>query len=143
MTCHAVREVIACHTDLLTLEIFASFLMDAGTRDEEAGLPAIPRAQRPRSSVPTLLFMSFMFFMLTSHNGDEFLARHQYQEALQSLTYQLSNYSAWMNGTISNFTLVRLIHCEVLVGELTCPSSPRQIRPCLHYLTLSISKADH
>ncbi|KAF8909348.1 hypothetical protein CPB84DRAFT_1673542 [Gymnopilus junonius] len=79
--------------------------MDASARDEEAGLPAIPRAQRPRSSVPTLLFMSFMFFMLTSHNGDEFLARHQHQEALQSLTYQLSNYSAWMNGTLSNFTL--------------------------------------
>ncbi|PPR03221.1 hypothetical protein CVT26_008069 [Gymnopilus dilepis] len=79
--------------------------MEAGTRDEEAGLPATARVQRSRSSVPTLLFLSFMLFMLTSHNGDEFLARHQYQEALQSLTYQLSNYSAWMNGTVSNFTL--------------------------------------
>lgn len=47
-----------------------------------------------------------MLFMLTSHNGDEFLARHQYQDALQSLSYQLSNYTAWLNGTSSNFTLV-------------------------------------
>ena len=44
--------------------------------------------------------------MLTNHNGDEFLARHQYQDALMSLRHQLSNYTAWLNGTESNFTLV-------------------------------------
>ncbi|KDR80565.1 hypothetical protein GALMADRAFT_61277 [Galerina marginata CBS 339.88] len=79
--------------------------MDANARDEEAGLPENTRPQRPRSSVPTLLFISFMLFILTSHNGDEFLARHQYQDALRSLSYQLSNYTSWMNGTASNFTL--------------------------------------
>ncbi|KAF8159628.1 hypothetical protein B0H34DRAFT_704239 [Crassisporium funariophilum] len=79
--------------------------MDTTARDEEAGLPGNTRAQRPRSSVPSFLFISFMLFMLTSHNGDEFLARHQYQDALQSLTYQLSNYTAWLNGTDSNFTV--------------------------------------
>ena len=50
-----------------------------------------------------------MLFLLTSHNGDEFLARHQYQNALQSLTYQLSNFTAWMNGTETNFTVVRAV----------------------------------
>ena len=84
--------------------------MDPNRRDEEAGLPGNQRAQRTRSSVPSFLFISFMLFMLTSHNGDEFLARHQYQDALQSLTYQLSNYTSWMNGTASNFTLVSCIH---------------------------------
>lgn len=83
--------------------------MDANARDEEAGPPLNPPDQRPlnRSSLPSFLFISFMLFMLTSHNGDEFLARHQYQDALQELTYQHSNFTAWMNGTESNFTLVR------------------------------------
>ena len=75
-------------------------------RDEEAALPANPRPQTSRSSVPSFLFISFILFMLTSHSGDEFLARHQYQDALQSLTYQLSNYTSWMNGNSSNFTMV-------------------------------------
>lgn len=65
-----------------------------------------PPAQQQRSSIPSFLFISFMLFMLTNHNGDEFLARHQYQDALQLIEYQLSNYTAWMNGTASNFSLV-------------------------------------
>ncbi|TFK39970.1 hypothetical protein BDQ12DRAFT_629095 [Crucibulum laeve] len=77
--------------------------MDTAATDEEAGLPG--RGQRPRSSVPSFLFISFMLFMLTSHNGDEFLARHQYQDSLRSLSYQLSNYTAWMNGNESDFTV--------------------------------------
>src|ERR1700729_1827193 len=64
------------------------------------------RPQRPRSSIPSLLFITFLLFMLTNHSGDEFLARNQYQNALQSLNYQLSNFTSWMNGTSSNFTLV-------------------------------------
>lgn len=72
-------------------------------RDEENGTT---QPQRPRSSVPSLLFITFLLFMLTNHSGDEFLARNQYQNALQSLDYQLGNFTAWMNGTSSNFTLV-------------------------------------
>lgn len=68
-------------------------VMDDSARDEEAGLPGGRGAARQRSSIPSFLFISFMLFMLTSHNGDEFLARHQYQDALRSLTYQLSNYT--------------------------------------------------
>ena len=83
--------------------------MDFNARDEEAGLPGNARAQRPRSSVPSFLFISFMLFMLTSHNGDEFLARHQYQDAVLSLTYQLSNYTSWLNGNVSNFSVVSLL----------------------------------
>jgi hypothetical protein len=82
--------------------------MDDPTRDDD-GLPG-GRGQRQRSSIPSFLFISLMLFMLTSHNGDEFLARHQYQDALRSLTYQLSNYTAWMNGTSTNFSVVRIIH---------------------------------
>ncbi|PPQ90771.1 hypothetical protein CVT25_010160 [Psilocybe cyanescens] len=85
--------------------LVTSSSMDQNARDEEAGLPGNPRTPRPRSAVPTLLFIGFMLFMLTSHNGDEFLARHQYQDALQSLSYQLSNYTSWLNGTASNFSL--------------------------------------
>ncbi|GLB43394.1 putative ring finger [Lyophyllum shimeji] len=75
-------------------------------RDEEAGLPAARGGTaRPRSSIPSFLFISFMLFMLTSHNGDEFLARHHYQDALRSLEYQLGNYSAWRNGTSEEFSV--------------------------------------
>ncbi|KAJ6607473.1 hypothetical protein B0H10DRAFT_550301 [Mycena sp. CBHHK59/15] len=78
--------------------------MDNPTRDEgEAG--ANPPVQRVRNPIPHFLFISFMLFILTNHNGDEFLARHQYQNALRTLTYQHSNYTAWMNGTESNFTV--------------------------------------
>ncbi|KAG5643798.1 hypothetical protein DXG03_009621 [Asterophora parasitica] len=77
--------------------------MDAA-RDEEAGMAGDRAGQR--SSIPSFLFISFMLFMLTSHNGDEFLARHQYQDALRSLTYQLSNYTSWMNGTSTNYTVL-------------------------------------
>ena len=80
--------------------------MEPNTRDEEAALPVNAQPQRPRSAVPSLLFIGFMVYMLTSHNGDEFLARHQYQDVLQTLTYHLSNYSSWMNGTSSNFSMV-------------------------------------
>jgi hypothetical protein len=40
------------------------------------------RPQRQRSTIPSFIFIAFMLFMLTSHNGDEFLARHQYQSDL-------------------------------------------------------------
>ncbi|KAJ6518763.1 hypothetical protein C8R45DRAFT_949170 [Mycena sanguinolenta] len=65
--------------------------------------------QRARNPLPQFLFISFMLFLLTNHNGDEFLARHRYQDALKTLGYQLGNYTAWMNGNAtqleSNFTV--------------------------------------
>ena len=86
--------------------------MDDGTRDEETGLTGARQPTRPRSSISSFLFVSFLLFMLTSHNGDEYLARHQYQDALTSLTYQLSNYTAWMNGTSTNFSVVSRLSLE-------------------------------
>lgn len=76
--------------------------MDNPPRDE----PEAEASDRRRNPIPQFLFISFVLFLLTNHNGDEFLARHQYQDALRTLTYQLSNYTAWMNGTESNFTVV-------------------------------------
>jgi hypothetical protein len=54
--------------------------------DAEAG---IPPGRPVRNPIPQFLFISFMLFLLTNHNGDEFLAKHQYQNALQTLTYQV------------------------------------------------------
>ncbi|KIY62720.1 hypothetical protein CYLTODRAFT_426698 [Cylindrobasidium torrendii FP15055 ss-10] len=72
--------------------------------DPEAGFAAADARQR-RSGPGSFIFFMVILFLLTHHNGDEFLARHQYQHALESLDYQLSNFSAWMNGSHSNFTL--------------------------------------
>ena len=84
--------------------------MDPPTRnrdqiDEEIGLgPDSPRRQR--SSIPSFIFISFLFFMLTNHNEEDATTRFQYKDAIQALDYQMSNYSAWLNGTASNFSLV-------------------------------------
>ncbi|KAF8840833.1 hypothetical protein BDN67DRAFT_950901 [Paxillus ammoniavirescens] len=61
--------------------------------------------QQQRSSIPSTLFIIFMLFMFTNHSGDEFLARNHYQDTLQSMNYQLSNFTAWMSGETSNFTM--------------------------------------
>ncbi|KAH9855277.1 hypothetical protein C2E23DRAFT_815072 [Lenzites betulinus] len=73
--------------------------------DLESGAPdTLPQPQR--SSLPSFLFITFVLFMLTSGRGDEVSnTRDQYLNGLQSLRFQLSNYTAWLNGTQSNFTL--------------------------------------
>ncbi|OSD00125.1 hypothetical protein PYCCODRAFT_1453440 [Trametes coccinea BRFM310] len=72
-------------------------------RDLETGMEA-PRQQR--SSWPTFLFITFVLFMLTNGRGeDASVTRDQYVNGLQSLSFQLSNFSAWLNGTASNFSL--------------------------------------
>ncbi|KAJ3718919.1 hypothetical protein C8R42DRAFT_674859 [Lentinula raphanica] len=77
--------------------------MDNVAREQESGLFGRPPQQR--GPLPSILFIMLMLLLFTSHNGEEFLARHQYQEALQKLTYQKSNFTAWLNGSETNFTL--------------------------------------
>jgi transmembrane E3 ubiquitin-protein ligase len=73
--------------------------------DEETALG--PDAQRrQRSSIPSFLFISFLFFMLTNHSEEDAVARFQYKDAIQALEYQISNYSSWLVGNESNFFLV-------------------------------------
>ena len=75
------------------------------TRDLENGTDTPARQQR--SSVPSLLFLSFVLFMLMNGKGDDFAStRDLYVNGLQSLNWQLGNFSAWLNGTETNFTLV-------------------------------------
>ncbi|THH29492.1 hypothetical protein EUX98_g4697 [Antrodiella citrinella] len=45
--------------------------------------------------------------MLTNNRGDEVGLRNQYEEALESLNSQLGNYSAWLNRTRANYTVVQ------------------------------------
>lgn len=80
--------------------------MDNPTREEESGL--FGRTPQQRGPLPSILFVMLMLLLFTSHNGEEFLARHQYQEALRKLTYQKSNFTAWMNGDTANFSLVSI-----------------------------------
>ena len=77
-------------------------------RDLETGAdPESLARPEPRSSVPSFLFLSFVLFMLMGGRGDEFAAtRELYATGLRSLNHQLANFTAWRNGTASNFTLV-------------------------------------
>ena len=81
--------------------------------DENAITPNDVRTQQQqqRSSIPSFLFIILMLFMLTNHSGDGYLARSQYQDALQAMNDQLSNFTAWINGGSSNFTLVGVYAC--------------------------------
>ncbi|CAE7233909.1 unnamed protein product [Rhizoctonia solani] len=55
-----------------------------------------------RSSVTSLLLISIVLFLLS---GDDPAAQAQQEDALRTLQYQQGNYTAWLNGTASNFTL--------------------------------------
>jgi hypothetical protein len=66
-----------------------------------------PDGRQRNSYIPSFLFISFALFMLTNHNSDEYLARHKYRDAIASLTQQSANFTSWLNGTVTNFTLVK------------------------------------
>ena len=71
-----------------------------------------PANLKARTSVPSILFISFVFFMLMNGRGDELsVARDMYINSFRSLNYQLGNFTAWRNGTESNFTLVSPCCC--------------------------------
>ena len=71
-----------------------------------------PTNLKARTSVPSILFISFVFFMLMNGRGDELsVARDMYINSFRSLNYQLGNFTAWRNGTESNFTLVSPCCC--------------------------------
>ena len=71
-----------------------------------------PANLKARTSVPSILFISFVFFMLMNSRGDEFsVARDMYVNSFRSLNYQLGNFTAWRNGTESNFILVSPCCC--------------------------------
>ncbi len=79
---------------------------EAEPRDVERGIPSDDSPQRQRGTIPSFLFISFVLFMLTNNQNGENVARSQYLDVLGMLNYELSNYTAWINGTESNFTLV-------------------------------------
>ncbi|KAI6149308.1 hypothetical protein BKA82DRAFT_4127849 [Pisolithus tinctorius] len=101
-------------------------------RDDEA--ENVQTAMRPqlqqRSSIPSFVLIIFMLFLLTNHSGDEFLARNHHYDALHSLTYQLSNFTNWMNGSDTNFSmpdrnpsLRPLVESHMTLGSRLDPSS--------------------
>ncbi|KAF9074941.1 hypothetical protein BDP27DRAFT_1316219 [Rhodocollybia butyracea] len=95
--------------------------MDEPARDEESGLFGPP--PRQRTPLPSILFIMLLLLLFTSHNGEEFLAKHQYQEAVQKLTYQTSNYTAWLNGSPSNFSLPEQNTSVTPLLEILLPSN--------------------
>jgi transmembrane E3 ubiquitin-protein ligase len=80
-----------------------------GRRADESNTPTTNNPRPQRGSITSLLFLTFVFFLMSNHDGgDDFTARNHYKDTLSSLEWQLSNYSAWLNGSQpTNFTLVR------------------------------------
>lgn len=76
------------------------------TADVEQGTPQeAPLPQRP-SSVPSFLFVSFVLWMIMNNQADDMTARVTWEENLANIHYNIQNYSAWLNGTESNFSMV-------------------------------------
>lgn len=94
------------------------------TRREGSPTPSSPRSGR--GSVPTFLFISFVLFMLTNNRGEELDARYRYMKALDSLNDQVANYSAWLRGYPSNFSLVRTLIYVIHECQLSVYASQRQ-----------------
>ncbi|KAH9829949.1 uncharacterized protein C8Q71DRAFT_717557 [Rhodofomes roseus] len=78
---------------------------EEGRETRREGSPTPPGPRNGRSSVPTFLIISFVLFMLTNNRGEELDARYQYMKALDSLNGQVADFSAWLHGSPSNFTL--------------------------------------
>ncbi|KAF9779793.1 hypothetical protein BJ322DRAFT_1086479 [Thelephora terrestris] len=96
---------------------------DASDRepDPESGSAATADElqRRQRGSLPSFLFITFLFFMLTNRSEEDVVVRIQYEDTVRALGYQLSNFSAWLNGTTTNFTLPeRDLHVEQLVSKI-------------------------
>ncbi|KAG9309577.1 hypothetical protein JVU11DRAFT_10558 [Chiua virens] len=95
-------------------------------RGDENGPPPIDvRFQQQRSSIPSFLFIIFMLFLLTNHNGDEYLSRSRFQDALQVMNDQLSNYTVWLNGGSSNFSMPESPTALFSLGQSFVPYGPK------------------
>ncbi|PSR74066.1 hypothetical protein PHLCEN_2v10138, partial [Hermanssonia centrifuga] len=90
---------------------------EAETRDVERGIPSDDSPQRQRGTIPSFLFISFVLFMLTNNQNGENVTRSQYLDVLGMLNYELSNYTAWINGTESNFTLPEMDRTVLPLAE--------------------------
>ena len=99
---------------------------EEGRETRREGSPP-PGPRSGRGSVPTFLFVSFVLFMLTNNRGEELDARYRYMKALDSLNDQVANYSAWLRGYPSNFSLVRTPLHSTHVYKLSVHVSQQQI----------------
>ncbi|KAH7341622.1 hypothetical protein B0J17DRAFT_647309 [Rhizoctonia solani] len=74
--------------------------MEAPLPGAAATTPLNPN--QARSSITSILLISIVLFLLS---GDDPAVQVQQEDALRTLEYQQGNYTAWLNGTASNFTL--------------------------------------
>ncbi|KAF8586058.1 hypothetical protein K439DRAFT_1409339 [Ramaria rubella] len=63
--------------------------------------------QPQRSSISSLLFLTFMLFLMTGGGSEDasIASKTHYKESLVSLKHQQANYTAWLNGSDSNFAM--------------------------------------
>jgi hypothetical protein len=70
-----------------------------------------PAPARSRVSVPSVLVLAFMLFVLTNRGPGDELARGARLHALAQMGWQRGNYSDWLHfgNATDNFTLVRVV----------------------------------
>ena len=73
--------------------------------------PPGPTPTTNRGNTWSFVFLLIWLFMLTNGGGDDLLVRSQYRETLRVLKQQRGNFSAWLWGEESNFTLVSEAYC--------------------------------
>ena len=79
------------------------------TTDVEQGTPQeAPLPQRP-SSIPSFLFITFVLWMIMNNQADDMAARATWQDNLSAIHNNIQNYSAWLNGSASNFSMVSVL----------------------------------
>jgi hypothetical protein len=81
---------------------------------------------RPRSSISTFFFLSFIFFFITNNSSpDDLELRLRASSSLDSLKWQVGNFTAWLNGTDTpglNFSMPETLPSEVALLHRLQPS---------------------
>ncbi|KAI0343001.1 hypothetical protein BDW22DRAFT_1356560 [Trametopsis cervina] len=64
--------------------------------------------QRQPSSIPSFLFISFVIWIIMNNTSEEVAGKNKWLDTLSTIHANIHSYSAWLNGTTSNFSLPAL-----------------------------------
>ncbi|KZS94573.1 hypothetical protein SISNIDRAFT_409713 [Sistotremastrum niveocremeum HHB9708] len=84
-----------------------------------------PATATPRSSLSSFILLTFFFFFFSGGGNDLPMPAHtQLHDSLKSLLYQQSNFTAWINGSESNFSLIQQPPAVTHLIQILLPTLP-------------------